>query len=212
MIWAQLLPLAFVMVTGPQILTSIFLAVSENWAKVSVAFIAGAAIAVTAVVTIAYIVGTQLKSAAGSKHSGTFGHIVDLVVLALVVFMAVRTYLKRHESEPPKWMSGLEKELPKGAFLLGLVLLSVFPTDIACSITAGLHISRHDAPYWQCLPFVGLTLLLLAAPSLIVAALGKRAHEVLPKVRDWMNQNAWVVSEIALVFFFVLALKSLVSG
>jgi hypothetical protein len=31
-----------------------------------------------------------------------------------------RAYTKRHETEPPKWMSGLEKERPKGAFLLGL--------------------------------------------------------------------------------------------
>lgn len=212
MIWAQTLPLAFVMIAGPQIITSVFLATSENWAKTSVAFIAGAAIGPTAIVTIAYIVGTSLKGAAGSKHSGTAGHIIDGVVLALLVFLAVRVYLKRHQSEPPKWMSGLEKERPKGAFLLGLALLGVMPPDIAAAIAVGLHVSRHGAPWWQCLPFVGLTLLLLAAPSLMVVALGKRAHEVLPKMRDWMNQNAWVVSEIVLAIFAALAIKSLVSG
>jgi len=200
------------MIAGPQIITSFFLAMSENWAKTSVAFIAGAAIVITTVVTIAYIVGTNVKSAAGSKHSGTVGHIIDWVVLALLVFLAVRAYLGRHQSEPPKWMRGLEKERPKGAFLLGLALLGVFPTDIASNIAVGFHVARHDAPWWQCLPFVGLTLLLLAAPALMVVALGKRAHEVLPKMRDWMDHNAWIVSEIVLAFIAALEIKSLVSG
>jgi Sap, sulfolipid-1-addressing protein len=130
-IWTQILPLAFVMIAGPQIITSFFLATSDNWAKASLAYIGGAAIGIITVVSIAYIVGSGLKSASGSKHSSTVGHIIDWVVLALLLFLAVRTYLKRHESEPSKWLSGLEKERPRGAFLLGLALLSVFPTDIA---------------------------------------------------------------------------------
>jgi len=199
------------MIAGPQIITSFFLATSEKWAMASLAFIAGAAIAIIVVVTIAYFVGRGLKTA-GSKHSGTGGHIIDWVVLALLVFLAARAYLKRHESEPPKWMRGLEKERPKGAFLLGLALLSVFPTDIASNIAAGLHVSRHGASWWQCLPFVALTLLLLAVPALMVVLLGKRASKVLPKMRDWMNQNAWVVSEIVLVFLAAITIKSLVSG
>ena len=211
MTWAQILPLAFVMIAGPQIITSFFLATSARWASASLAFIAGAAVGITTVVTIAYFVGHGVKSA-GSKHSGTAGHIIDWVVLALVVFLAVRSFLKRHESEPPKWMSGLEKERPKGAFLLGLALLSLFPTDIASNVVAGFHVSRHGAPWWQVLPFIGLTLLLLAVPSLMVVLLGKRANEVLPKMRDWMNQNAWIVSEIVLAFLAAITIKSLVGG
>ena len=106
MTWAQILPLAFVMIAGPQIITSFFLATSENWAESFVAFVGGAAIAITIVVTIAYVVGTNLKSAAGSK----------------------------------------------------------------------------------------------------------RASEILPKMRDLMNQNAWVVGEIVLVFLAAITIKSLVSG
>lgn len=109
-------------------------------------------------------------------------------------------------------MRGLEKERPKGAFLLGLALLSVFPTDIASNIAAGFHVARHGDPWWQCLPFVALTVLLLAVPSLMVVLLGKRANQVLPKMRDWMNQNAWVVSEIVLAFLVAITIKSLVNG
>ena len=96
--------------------------------------------------------------------------------------------------------------------MLGLALLSLFPTDIASNVVAGFHVSRHGAPWWQVLPFIGLTLLLLAVPALMVVILGKRANEVLPKMRDWMNQNAWVVSEIVLAFLAAITIKSLVGG
>ena len=200
------------MVAGPQIITSFFLATSEKWAKASSAFIGGSAIAITTVVTIAYFVGRGSKSAAGSSHSSTLDHVLDGVVLALLVFLAVRVFLKRHETEPPKWMTSLQKERPKGAFILGLALLSVFPTDIASNIAVGFHLARHGAPWWQCLPFVGLTLLLLAIPSLIVVMLGRRASDVLPEIRDSMSQNSWIVSEIVIVFVAAIEINSLVSS
>ena len=98
------------------------------------------------------------------------------------------------------------------AFTLGLLLLSVFPTDIVTSVTCGFHVARHDDPWWQVLPFVGLTLLLLAVPFLMVLLLGQRAEVLLPKIRDWMTANSWIVSEIVIVFFMVLTIKSLAGG
>ena len=98
-------------------------------------------------------------------------------------------------------MARLQSAEPKFALLLGMLLLGIFPTDILTSVTAGLHVARHDDAWWHLLPFIGLTLLFLAAPSIGVVLLGKRAELVLPKIRDWMNQNAWVVSEVVLLFF-----------
>ena len=37
-------------------------------------------------------------------------------------------------------------------------------------------------------------------------AFGQRAETMLPKVRDWMNTNSWIVSEVVLVFFVVIVL------
>jgi Sap, sulfolipid-1-addressing protein len=53
-------------------------------------------------------------------------------------------------------------------------------------------------------PFVLLTLLLLALPSLLVTALGERAQTFLPKVRDWMNSHSWLISEIVLALFIII--------
>lgn len=49
---ARLLSLSFVMIAGPQILTAIFLATTHRWKATSVAFLGGAAISITTVVTI----------------------------------------------------------------------------------------------------------------------------------------------------------------
>jgi hypothetical protein len=57
---------------------------------------------------------------------------------------------------------------------------------------------------------VGLTLLLVGLPALTVLVLGSRAATVLPHIRDWMNDNSWVVSEVVLVFFLLLDVNSLV--
>ncbi len=42
--------------------------------------------------------------------------------------------------------------------------------------------------------------------------LGARAKVLLPKVRDWMNTNSWVVSEIVIVFFMGITINSLAGG
>jgi hypothetical protein len=208
--FVQILPLAFVMIAGPQIITSFFFATSGGWAQNSLAYVGGAALSVTAIVTAAYLVASGAKSATENDH--TTNRILDWIVLALLVVLILRVYLKRKESEPPKWMGRLQDAGPKFAFTLGLLLLGVFPTDILTSVTAGLHVARADDPWWHCLPFVALTLLLLGAPALIIVLLGARARTVLPKVRDWMNNNSWVVSEVVLVFFAAITINSLAGG
>ncbi len=209
MSFAQILPLAFVMIAGPQIITAFFFATSPAWVKTSLAYVVGAAVSVTGFVSAAYWVGRGAKSAAGTSNTGTANTTMDWVVLALLVILIVRVYATRGTSQPPKWMGRLQGASPKLAFGLGLALLGVFPTDILTSITAGLHVARNDDPWWHCLGFVTLTLLFLALPALMVVLLGKRASAVLPRIRDWMNDNSWVVSEVVLVFFLLLTLHSL---
>jgi hypothetical protein len=173
------------------------------------AYVAGAAISITTFVSIAYFVGSGSKDAA-SEGSSTADTVLDWVILALILALIAHVYATRRTSKPPKWMGKLQEASPRLAFGLGLLLLGLFPTDILTSIAAGLHVARHDDPWWQCLPFVGVTLLLLGLPALTVAVLGSRAQNALPKIRDWMNQNSWVVSEIVLVFFAAITINSLV--
>jgi hypothetical protein len=206
------LPLSIVMIAGPQVITSVFLATSRGWAKNSLVFLLSALVAITTFVTIAYLISKGAKGGSSSSSNGSERTKLDVVLLVLLLFLAVRTYLGRKEAEPPKWMGKLQDATPKLALVLGLLLLGLFPTDIATSAAVGLRLARDGSPWWHSLGFVGLTVLLLAIPSLLVLILGARAQAVLPKVRDWMNNNSWVISECVLGIFIVIEASDLLGS
>ena len=202
MSFVQLIPMAFVMIAGPQILSAIFLATSEDWRRNSIAYVAGAALSITAVVTVAYFFIDGVSSDDGDDA-------IYVVVLVLLVLAAIQTYRKREESEPPKWMGKLQEASPGFSFKLGFLLLGVFPTDILTSVAVGSFLGNHGDPWWHLLPFLGLTLFFLALPMLLIFAFGDRAQAFLPKARDWMNNNSWVVSEIVIGLFIVITASNL---
>src|SRR5262249_34804574 len=165
--------MAFVMIAGPQILSAIFLATTENWKGNSTGFLAGAALSVTLFVSIAYWVGRGINAAGGDNT-------LDILVLLLLVAAGIHAFLTRKTAEPPKWMGKLQDATPRFSFGLGFLLLGVFPTDILTSWAVGSYLSNHGDPWWHLLPFLLLTLLLLALPSLLILLLGQRAQRFLP--------------------------------
>lgn len=201
MSFLNILPLAVVMVAGPQILSAIFFATSQNWRRLSVMYVVGAGLSITAIVTLAYFF---IDGALGQNG---FGSTLDLVIVGLLLVAMASTYLNREESEPPKWMGKLQHASPRFSFRLGFLLLGFFPSDIITSVTVGSYLANHDSPWTDALPFIFLTLLLLALPALTVLAFGNRAAATLPKIRDWMNTNSWIVSEVVLAFFVFIVLS-----
>lgn len=197
---ASVLPLAFVMVAGPQIISAFFFATSEDWKRESAAYVLGASLSITAMVTVGFLLANKVAGGGDSDQG------IDWGIVALLVFAMVHTFRKREESEPPKWMGRLQSATPKLALTLGFLLLGFFPSDIVTSLTVGGHLGNDGDPWWYALPFVFLTLVFLAVPALCVAMLGQRAQTLLPKVRDWMSDNSWIVSEAVIVFFIVIVL------
>jgi Sap, sulfolipid-1-addressing protein len=201
---AKLLPLSIVMVAGPQILSAVFLATSEGWRRNCAAYVLGAALSISLIVSAAYLIGD------GAREGGTSNDTLYIIVLVLLLAAALHTFLTRkEEKEPPKWMGKLQTATPRFSFRLGFLLLGVFPTDILTSVAVGGYLAGQEDPLWHFLPFLALTLALLALPALAVIALGERGQALLPKVRDWMNDNSWVVNEIVLALFIALTIDSL---
>jgi len=200
--WAKVLPMCFVMIAGPQILSAIFLATSENWRRTSLAYVFGASLSITLFVTVAYFFVDGVTS--GSENDTIYW-----IVLGLLVIAAIHVYLSRETAEPPKWMGKLQTATPKFSFRLGFLLLGIFPTDILTSVAVGATLNNGGDPWWHALPFIFLTLLLLAMPALFVVAMGERAQRFLPKVRDWMNDNSWVVNELVILLFIGLTINNL---
>jgi Sap, sulfolipid-1-addressing protein len=195
--------MSFVMIAGPQILSAVFLATSEKWKLNSAAFLLGAALSITIVVTAAFLLGI------GVSNSGASDDALYVVVLVLLLAAMVHAYVKRHETQPPKWMGRLQTASPKLAFTLGFLLLGVFPTDILTSVAVGSYLAAHSDAWRDMLPFVGLTLLLLGIPALLLLFGGERSEAFLPKVRTWMTTNAWIINEIVLAFFVVIVISNL---
>ena len=192
------------MIAGPQIISSFFFATSKTWRADSAAYVLGAAISVTAIVTIAYFAAKGIKGDLGG--GGSKSRAIDYVIVALLLFLAVDVFHRREQSEPPKWMGKLQTATPRFSFTLGFLLMGLFPSDLITSVVVGTHLANHGDPWWHTLPFVFFALLLLALPALLVLALGQRAATLLPKIRNWMNENSWIVSEIVVVFFIVIVL------
>ena len=64
------------------------------------------------------------------------------------MILSIRSYLTRATSEPPRWLGAMQNAKPRTAFLAGLLLLSMFPSDFVILITVGINLAQHNARTW----------------------------------------------------------------
>jgi threonine/homoserine/homoserine lactone efflux protein len=175
------------------------------------AFVAGAVLATAAATVVFYYVAKALKLKI-STHGSSSSVTVAWVLVAVLVLAAIWAFVGRKKSEPPKWMSTLQSEAPRGSFRLGLVLFLVMPTDVMMTFTVGTYLAARGSPLWHASGFVLLTALLIGLPLLVLLMLGGHADTLLPRMRDWMNANSWLVSEAVITFFLVMEVKTIVTS
>ncbi|MFD2080556.1 Sap, sulfolipid-1-addressing protein [Actinopolymorpha cephalotaxi] len=204
-----ILPLAIVMVAGPQIISAVFLATNPRWGRCSLAYVFGAALSITAVCTVAYLAASVVRKLVGASAPESSRRWFYVVIFLLLLYAMVYVFLHRKRPDPPAWMGKLQEANVKFAFVLGFLLLGFFPSDLVTSLTVGLKLATDARPWWHMLPFIGLSLLLLGLPALCVLALGERGRRALPRLRDWMNNNSWIISEAVIVLFIVLTVQNL---
>ena len=195
------LPMAVVMSAGPQIVTATFLATSQGSKRNSLAFLGGVAAATTISVTVFFLLGSSI---AGKQKEGK--DWLDWVIIGLLVFLLIWVFVKRNETHPPKWMGRLQEANARFAVTIGFLLYLLMPTDLVAAATVGAYIARQGEPWWHTLGFVILTILIAGLPFIVLLALGKRGENVLPRIREWMNANSWIVNEAVLLFFLAMAL------
>jgi hypothetical protein len=204
---AQIIPLAITMMAGPQIMTAIVLVTHPNPIRVSIAFLIGVVVAATLGTTLAYLLGDSLGGLGEPSDTRSTGTIVQLVLAGILVLLALRTYLNRETVKPPKWLGSLQQATPRKALAMGLLLIGLMPTDVAVMLTVGVNLAQNDDSLSGAVPFLFLTVLIAALPLLTYLLFRRRAKEAMPKVRDWMTANAWLVNIIVLGIFIVLILS-----
>jgi Sap, sulfolipid-1-addressing protein len=203
------LPLAITMNAGPQIMSAIIFVTASKPLRLSAYFLAGVVIAVTVGVTVTYTLASVFGnsiSLGDSSDAGSIGNIIQYLLVGLLVFASIRSYLTRATSEPPRWLGAMQNAKPRTAFLAGLLLLSIFPSDFIILLTVGTNLVQNNTSLLGALPFVAATILIAALPALSYLLFRRRAKEMMPKVRDWMNTNSWLVNIIVYVIFILLIL------
>jgi Sap, sulfolipid-1-addressing protein len=204
-----ILPLAITMMAGPQIMSAIIFVTASKPVKLSSSFIAGVAIATTVGVAIALaavaLFGSSL-SLGDSSENGSTGHIIQYLLVGALVALAVKNYLGRETAEPPKWLGALQRADSKKALKTGLLVILLMPSDVIIMLTVAVNLVQSGAGFLAALPFIGATILVAALPLLLFLLFHRRAQQFMPKVRDWMNANSWLVNIIVCGVFIVLIL------
>jgi hypothetical protein len=203
------IPLAITMNAGPQIMSAIIFVTANKPLKLSAYFLGGVVIAVTAGVTITYTLASVLGNSVSlgdSSDSGSLGNIIQYLLVGLLIILSIKSYVGRETSEPPRWLGALQNANPKTAFTTGLLLLSVFPSDFVILVTVGINLAQQNASLLGAVPFMAATVFIAALPVLSYLLFRHRAKRAMPKVRDWMNKNSWLVNIIVYVIFIVLIL------
>jgi hypothetical protein len=142
-----------------------------------------------------------------SSDNGSTGHIIQYVLVGLLVFLAIKNYLGRETIEPPSWLGTLQNAKPSTAFKTGLLLISLMPSDLIIMMTVGTNLAQNNASLLSAVPFLAATVLVAALPLLFYLLFHRRAQRLMPKVRDWMNTNSWLVNIIVYVIFILLILS-----
>jgi len=201
----QILPLAITMMAGPQIMSAIIFVTAPKALRVSVPFLAGVAIATSVGVIITTTIASLL-SLGDPSDSGSSGNIIQYVLVGLLVALAIKNYVGRETAEPPRWLGALQQADAKRAFMTGLLVILLMPSDLIIMLTVGTNLAQNNAGLVAALPFIGATVLVAALPLLFFLLFHRRAETFMPKVRDWMNDNSWLVNIIVCGVFIALIL------
>jgi hypothetical protein len=201
----HVLPLAITMMAGPQIISSIIFVTRESGAvKVSIAYVSAiflaACLGILICIGLANILGNAIDLT-GDSGASTAAKVIQIVLVGLLILRALTIYLKRADSEPPKWLGALQTATPRRAFEIGALLILLFPGDVVVMLTTGVHLVSEGHSWFDAVPLILLTTLIAASPLLFYLLFRHRAQAVMPKVRDWMNSHSWVINiAVCLVF------------
>lgn len=206
----HILPLAIVMVAGTQIVLAIVLATAEQPLKKSLAYIAGFGVSVAIGVAIAmllsHVLHENLSNSSTPKGKSTTERNIEIGIAVLLMLESIRIYRHRANSKPSKLLDGIQSATPSATFKIGILMILAAPADIMVMLTVGLNIIRTGHDYLAALPFIGLTLLLLAAPLIARLALGHRGDSAMAKLRTFMHEKSWAVNIAVCALFIVLLL------
>jgi hypothetical protein len=205
----DILPLAITMMAGPQIMSAIIFVTSARAMRNSSAFVSGVlvatAIGVACLRGVLSLLGDNIDLGDPSDNSSA-GNIIQYALIGLLVAAAIKNYVGRETVEPPKWLGKLQQADAKQALRTGFLVILLMPSDLIVMLTVATNLEHNGDALADAVPFILLTTLIAALPLLGFLVFHRRAVHAMPKLRDWMNANSWLVNIIVCAIFIVLIL------
>jgi hypothetical protein len=128
------------------------------------------------------------------------------VLVALLVGLAVKNYVRRESIEPPRWLGRLQSADQRMAFKTGLLVIWSMPGDSIVMLTVAANLQQNGVGFVAALPFIAATLLVAALPLLFYLLFHRGAQRLMPRAREWMNTHSWLVNIIVCIVFIALIL------
>ena len=207
-----LLPLAIAVTISPiPIVAEILLLFTERPTANAMAYLVGFFVGVGVVLGVLLLVANavDLTTSGPAKGAGTLQLILGIGLLVA----AVRRFRSRPKegetAEPPRWMNGIASFTPGKSVGIGLLVGAANPKNIVVAVAAASTISAADLTSTQSvvalLVYGVIAALGVAAPLVVMVALGDKASPILTSWRTWLEQNnATVLAVLFLVFAVVL--------
>lgn len=195
------------MMAGPQIISALIFMTSRRAVAVSAAFVVAVALtAAVGVMITTWLAGLLPIGSGADEQDGTLVKVIELLLVALLIGIAVKNWVRRGSAAPPGWLRDLMSASPGRAFLTGALLIGLFPSDVIVLLTVGVHLAGSGESFSAALPFIGATTLIAALPLLSYVVFRRRAERAMPAVRDWMMTHTWLINIGACLLFIALIL------
>ena len=197
----QILPLALIMVMGPQILTAIFLVTSREPVKNSVAMLIG----VLAAASLSMLIWFGLYSALGIDPPWLGSERRGHVVAACWRWSAFTRFWAAARRGPE-----VDGGAPGGRAEARLQpRLPAHPADAHRHRRGDLHrpLAPQRGTWTCCTPGRWWPRCPDGVADRRLLLLGHRARDAMPKIRDWLTTNAWLVNIIVIVYFIFQLVK-----
>jgi hypothetical protein len=204
----QVIPLAIIMMLGPQILSAMFILTGKNHIKASLAYILSIFLAASfGTLALMAVIDIFNIGAPTDSEPSTLVNVIKYAVVALLTFGIYKNYRDRNKKITPKWMKVIMAGKPKDNFKLGFFLVYVAPTDLTVMFSVAFYLKIHENNFLDALPFLLTTAFIAALPLLISLIFRKRAEVFLPKANKWLLENSWMVQVFVLALFIYMILS-----
>ena len=145
----QVIPMATIMLLGPQILSAMFILTGKNHIKASLAYILSIFLAASlGTLAMMLLIDIFNLSAPSDSEPSTLVNIIKYAIVALLFFGIYKNYRDRNKKITPKWMKVIMAGNPRDNFKLGFVLVASLPLLISLVFHRKSEIFLPKANKW----------------------------------------------------------------